>query len=43
LLDLQRFFVPNQAEDDALLSQGKEDNAVRRKKDRKGSMRFVGG
>jgi len=35
--------VLHKADDDALLSQGKEENAERRKKDRKDSMRFVGG
>jgi len=33
----------HKADDDALLSQGKEDNAERHKKDRKDSMRLVGG
>jgi len=39
---LQGFFVAYKADDDALLPQGKEDNAVRREKDCKDAMLFVG-
>jgi len=35
--------MPHKADDDALLSQSKEDNAVWCKKDRKDSMPFVAG
>jgi len=35
--------MTDKADDDALLSQGKEDNAVCRKKVRKDAVRFVGG
>jgi len=33
--DLRGFFLPDKADDAGVLSPGKEDNAVRRKKNRK--------